>query len=129
VDFIIGGSYQGKFSYVKENYSFSDEEIFYGEETQIELLAEKKILKDLHLLVRRWMLEGNDLEELEQRICSAQYEVIITNEIGAGIVPIDRFERDYRELTGRICCNIAKNAKHVIRIVMGIGVFLKGDNV
>ncbi len=53
--------------------------------------------------------------------------VIISNEIGYGIVPIDKFERRYRELTGRICCEIAKESKEVHRVICGIGTIIKGE--
>ena len=34
---------------------------------------------------------------------ACRISVVISNEIGYGIVPMDKFERRYRELTGRIC--------------------------
>ena len=52
--------------------------------------------------------------------------LLITNEQGYGVVPTDRFDREYREKTGRICCQIAKEAKEVHRIVCGVGTVIKG---
>lgn len=51
--------------------------------------------------------------------------VIVSNEIGYGLVPIDAFERAYREQTGRICTELATFAEQVVRVVMGIGTVIK----
>ncbi len=51
--------------------------------------------------------------------------VIVTNELGYGIVPIDRFDREYRELDGRICTCLAARAQEVVRVVCGMGVVIK----
>ena len=49
----------------------------------------------------------------------------MTNELGYGIVPIDPFDRSWRELTGRICTELAEHADEVTRVVCGIPVVLK----
>ena len=54
--------------------------------------------------------------------------VIVTQEIGYGLVPVDAFERRYRELTGRICTVLAANSDQVDRVVCGIGVTIKGGD-
>ena len=54
--------------------------------------------------------------------------VIVTQEIGYGLVPIDAFERRYRELTGRICTVLAANSDQVDRVVCGIGVTIEGGD-
>ena len=51
--------------------------------------------------------------------------VLVTNEIGYGIVPLDPFEREYREETGRICCLLAAEAKEVWRASCGLGQRIK----
>ena len=52
--------------------------------------------------------------------------ILVTNELGYGVVPVDRFDREYRERTGRICCEISKEAKEVPRVICGIGTVIKG---
>lgn len=51
--------------------------------------------------------------------------IIVTNELGYGIVPMERFDREYREKCGRICCELAKEANEVHRVVCGIGEVIK----
>lgn len=58
------------------------------------------------------------MEENPQRI-------LVTDEIGYGIVPVDGFERRYREETGRICCMAAKEAEQVWRVCCGMGQRIK----
>ena len=50
---------------------------------------------------------------------------MISDEIGNGIVPMDAFEREYREQTGRILIELAKEAEEVIRVICGIGQKIK----
>ena len=52
--------------------------------------------------------------------------VIVTNELGYGVVPVDAFDRKYRETTGRVCTQAACQADTVIRVVCGIGQVIKG---
>ena len=47
--------------------------------------------------------------------------VLISNELGYGVVPMDVFDRNYRETTGRVCTEIASWADAVYRVVCGIG--------
>lgn len=51
--------------------------------------------------------------------------ILVTDEIGLGIVPLDPFEREYREETGRICCLLASESEQVWRVVCGLGQRLK----
>ena len=51
--------------------------------------------------------------------------VLIMDEVGCGIVPLDAFERQYREVVGRVGCRLAQEASHVERIVCGLGQVLK----
>ena len=51
--------------------------------------------------------------------------VLISNELGYGVVPMDVFDRNYRETTGRVCTEIASEADAVYRVVCGIGTKIK----
>ena len=54
-------------------------------------------------------------------------DVVILNEVGNGVHPLDRAERDWRELVGRVTCDLADKADVVIRMVCGIPTVLKGE--
>ena len=49
------------------------------------------------------------------------------NELGYGVVPIDKFDREYRETTGRVCTRLAKKSKSVVRIICGMECVLKDE--
>lgn len=51
--------------------------------------------------------------------------IIVTNEIGLGIVPENRYVRIYRDIIGRVNQYIAKNSDEVYLIVSGISVPIK----
>lgn len=123
---IIGGAYQGKLDYVMNQFLIYKEEVFYGESSPYDYLSEKKVITNFHLFVKRLLNDKKNVKEEVTHILD-QYPdiVIISDEIGCGIVPIDRIEREYREETGRICCYLAKEANEVIRIQCGIPTRIK----
>ena len=53
--------------------------------------------------------------------------VIICNEVGSGVVPMEKKQRAAREETGRICTRLAAEAETVVRMVCGIPMVLKGS--
>ena len=62
----------------------------------------------------------NPKEEILTFIAQNRDCMIISDEIGNGIVPIDAFERAYRETTGRILIELADRADEVVRVICGI---------
>lgn len=102
---VIGGAFQGKTEYAEENF---------GER--------KRVINHYHLKVKEQLKEGKDpLKEAEKLFMEKEDCVIISDEIGYGLVPVDAFERQYREAVGRVNCYLAKRAEQVIRVVCGIG--------
>lgn len=51
--------------------------------------------------------------------------VIICDEVGCGITPLDRADREWRERVGRVCCALAQRAEAVYRVQCGLEVRLK----
>ncbi len=86
----------------------------------------KRIFPDFHETIRQKILEKADLQIFAQQMISEYPEaVIVANEVGAGIVPIDAQERAFREGVGRVLCSIAAESEAVVRVVCGIGVRIK----
>ena len=107
---IIGGAYQGKVDFAKT------------------LAAEDHLLLNVHEIIRAGLAEGKSRDEAETALW-AQIDddsVLTADEVGCGVVPMDAFERQYREITGRILCGIAKKADTVYRVMAGIPVKIKG---
>ena len=63
--------------------------------------------------------------ELIERL--AAKAIVTCCEVGAGVVPLDREERAWRENVGRLSCELASQADAVVRMVCGIPVVLKGE--
>nr|WP_207744841.1 bifunctional adenosylcobinamide kinase/adenosylcobinamide-phosphate guanylyltransferase [Clostridium butyricum] len=95
------------------------------------LMSNKPVIYNFNNLIKELLVVYDDEEKVKENIKRMIKEnrkaVIISNEIGYGIVPIDKFERRYRELTGRICCEVAKESKEVHRVICGIGTIIKGE--
>ena len=51
--------------------------------------------------------------------------IVISDEVGNGIVPLDPGEREYREGVGRLLTELAARAEEVERVICGIGQKLK----
>lgn len=55
--------------------------------------------------------------------------IIITNEVGSGIVPETKLSREFRDIAGRVNQYLAKEADEVYCIISGIPLKLKGYNL
>ena len=124
---ITGGAFQGKKEYVKNRFGFSDDEILNGGSCELDAVFTAKCVTDYQLAVKRLLEENADPEKFTRRLCRENSgAVIIINEIGGGIIPLEKSERIWREETGRAGCIIAENSREVIRLVCGVPVKIKG---
>ena len=83
-------------------------------------------IADFHLLVRSLLQSGNDPCAYARKLLARNPDaVIVCDEIGLGIVPLDPFERRWREETGRALCLLAAQAERVTRVWCGIGQVIK----
>ena len=104
----IGGAYQGQ------------EELAASENPGAE------IINEFHEKVREAILKGEDPRMFAHGVCLEKPDaVIVSNEVGAGIVPMEASERAFREAVGRALCVIAQASDEVTRVVCGIGVRIK----
>ena len=58
--------------------------------------------------------------------CLKTKEVVVCDEVGSGVIPLEKARRLGREATGRLCCQLAKEAAKVVRLVAGIPTVIKG---
>ena len=115
IDLYIGGHAQGKEELVRNKYGSS-----------------ALIINELHMWIREQleeMYKGNaDMTVLTDDISNMLWKtiegndkvVIISDEIGSGIVPIDGFDRCWREVTGRVLTRLAGKADNVYRVICGM---------
>lgn len=123
---ILGGAHQNKLAYVLAVENITLQQVVRGEKCALEDVKNSKILYGFHLLVRRILQQGGDPAAfLEELLRDNPEIIIITDETGCGIVPIDAFEREWREVTGRLCCILAQRASRVERVFCGIATVIK----
>lgn len=103
---VVGGMAQGKYAFAKT--------------------LSEDVVKDLHVEIRRCMERGEDPWKWVDQIQSEHSGGVVTMaELGCGLIPMDAFEREYREIVGRIACELAKHAEAVYRVCCGIATQIK----
>lgn len=129
---VIGGRAQGKLNYVLQHMTDENYQIYDGvfpDEGELFNLTKKNewlIVNHFHKWVNKELKDNrNPEEELEAFLKKGVRFVIISDEIGNGIVPVDAFEREYRERTGRMLIKLAEQADEVVRVLCGIGQTIK----
>lgn len=146
MELYIGGYAQGKLEYVQAKYPkagvynenkfecISDIDLwnaaaggFVGVDENI---SPKTIIwNHFHLAVKNMLRLGMTKEDILELILSMEPKminlIIVCDEIGNGIVPMEKEERIWREETGRILCKIAEKATKVERIICGIPQIIK----
>ncbi len=123
---IIGGAYQGKLRYALNIPDITEEDVFYGKKDAPETIFEYRVINQTHELIRRLMLDGSDPTSFLMKVAEKNPDVIILcDEVGLGIVPLDPTDRAYREQVGRTMCVLTKYAGRVDRVIAGIEVRIK----
>lgn len=123
---VIGGAFQGKKKYALETFGIEEAHVADGISCEREDIFQAKMVVHFHEYIRRFLKEEAYLQELPERLLRENPElVVVTNELGYGVVPMDAFDRAYRERTGRLCCILAREASQVHRVVCGIGTVIK----
>lgn len=132
MELYIGGRGQNKAKTAMLNLKLNnDAATLEGENLSMDDVFQAGIVNHFHLFVK------NNLEELGMADMSEKFAdrlvdenpgiVIIGDEIGYGIVPLSKEERDYREIYGRIMCLLSQRAKKVTRIICGICQVIKDE--
>ena len=69
--------------------------------------------------------DSAELEKLADKLSA--YDIVLSTEVGGGVVPIDPVERTARENAGRLACMLAARAACVVQMFCGIPTVLKGE--
>lgn len=132
---VLGGSNQDKLSsaleYLKSKKLYNDElgDLLIQDgnnvkDLQSDSLFKANVINHFHCFIKKFSVLFDDKCERESFVKKLIQEnpsvVIIGDEIGSGIVPIDKNDRNFRENYGRIMCDLVQNADKVIRITCGI---------
>ncbi len=129
--FIIGGAYQGKTAFAISLWKRRNQK----EPVISEQPARgTDILSNLHRYIKKQMQECPEQEGIlpEKKLlkkilafaAGKPDSIILMNELGCGVVPIDPSDRRYRELCGRISCVLARLSDQTYKVSCGIGTLL-----
>ena len=105
----IGGAYQGQTELARQE------------------TPEGELFERFHETIReKVQKEGQDAPAFAEKFCREHPDaVVVSDEVGSGVVPMEAEDRTFREAVGRVLCVIARNAEQVTRCVCGIGVRIK----
>ena len=119
MEMIIGGAYQGKTEYARKQYPqlrWSDG----GSVTEEELMNAQGVT-GFQQYIRSELENGKDVSDLAEKIiCKNPDIVLVSQEVGYGVVPVDAFDRKYREAVGRVCTKLAAYESTVSGSMEGI---------
>ncbi len=124
---IVGGRSQGKLDFARSLFpGIKESEIGDGRTDSLPVLQSSKVLTHYEALVRRRLSEGQDSAVWTDEYLKVCPEaVIISDEIGSGIIPLEPFEEEWRESTGRLLCALAQRSESFYRVICGMGQRLK----
>ena len=127
---IIGGSFQGKEEFAKKLIGQQKG----GEENWEQLVCrgdepwQKALEKPCLVNFHGFICQLKETEEAEKFLCQvlkSEPLLITMDEVGCGIVPLKKEERDYREAVGRAGQKLAAAAREVWIVQCGIPVRIK----
>ena len=124
---VTGGAFQGKLDYAKGEYGGTvydcgaDEN---REKTTLDFSC--SIINGLEYFTRACCRQGIEASDyLRSHIEELWDTVILCTDISQGLVPMDSFERDWREMTGRAMIYLVGEADSVERIFCGLAQKIK----
>ncbi|MCD8354883.1 MAG: bifunctional adenosylcobinamide kinase/adenosylcobinamide-phosphate guanylyltransferase [Clostridiales bacterium] len=119
---IIGGAGQGKLSYALRTYKLTPTDVA----ENFSAAHTGRIFDRFHAAVRAALDAGENPQQLTEELLEANPDIIILcDEVGCGVIPVQPEERAWREAVGRLCCDLAEQAKTVERVFCGLPMRLK----
>lgn len=133
---VLGGAFQGKGDFVQQEYHIKKQDMITSlESLKSYILSEEKrtpvVINGFHAIVGEAVKKQEDISFFTQWLSKEQGSfqkggwIIISDEIGCGIVPVEKDERRIREETGRMLCRISSQADKVFRVMCGIPTQIK----
>lgn len=119
---IFGGAYQGKLEYALKTYRLTEKDVYHCDLETMVINFDKKVINNLERFILACIKEDVSAREcLEDNIDKLRDKIVICDDISQGVVPMDKTERAWREMTGRCMTYLGQEAEEVIRVFCGIG--------
>lgn len=124
MEMIIGGAFQGKTAYAKESNPGIN--WMNGADLGKEEIMKAQGVFDFQEYIKKELKADRDVSGLAEELWEKNPDVVlVSQEVGYGVVPMDAFDRKYREAVGRVCTRLAAKSTKVTRVVCGIGTVIK----
>ena len=124
MEMIIGGAFQGKCAYARKTHP----EVAWknGADLEKEDLMTVDGVLDFQEYIKKELKADRNVAGLAEELSEKNPDIIlVSQEVGYGVVPMDAFDRKYREAVGRVCTGLAAKCSKVTRVVCGIGTVIK----
>lgn len=131
---VLGGAFQGKGDFVQQKYKVKKQDMVCSLSMLIDSIENKKypiVINEFHAIMGEAIKKQEDISfftawiQEEHGSFQEGSWIIISDEIGCGVVPVSKEERQIREETGRLLCKISAQADQVFRIMCGIPTQIK----
>lgn len=128
MELYIGAAGQNKLKNIILKHDLMNCKVADGADCGENEFLEAQVVNHLHLYIKKHfeaLKTGEGQERFFAGLSEQEDKILIGDEIGCGIIPLDAGEREYRELYGRMMCRIAQNAHRVTRIICGVHQVIK----
>lgn len=111
---VVGGACSGKRGFVVDSLGFAPGDL------SADPASDAPVAVDAQNMART-----RSNEELLALLAGKR--VVVCDEVGCGIVPLNADDRAWRERVGRLCCDLAARADTVVRMVCDVPQVIKGE--
>lgn len=123
---ILGGYANGRTAYAMQNYQLTESDCFDAAAEPLARWNGQRLILHAEQLVNLWLEQGKEpCTEILPWLERWQNAVLITQEVGCGLVPVTPQQRQLREAVGHFNRLLAECAETVERVCCGLGMQLK----
>ena len=112
---IIGGAYQGKLEYAKENLGITDADVYTCRSREIDF--SNRCIYQIETFAAH---HEDPIGYFEAHREQWQDSILILQDLSCGVVPMGAENRAWRQRTGRLSQYLAREAARVSRIFCGL---------
>ena len=121
---IIGGAYQGKLDFAKTAFTLSEDDVFTCSDSEIDF--SKRCIYSIEKFTLACVRNGADPSEyFKAHRDDWKDSILVCEDIFCGVVPMGAEMRAWRQVTGRLCQYLSREAAAVSRIFCGLEQKLK----
>ncbi len=125
----VGGKYQGKLDIALKDLNLDSSDVFDFKTNNLNEAISKRVWYGIDEYIRKLAYEEIECEKIVEEIVdilsTSNPQAIVINEVGAGVIPIEKKENTFREAVGRVTVLMAEKSDEVYSVVCGLKIKLK----